>query len=74
LTISISGVMSNLFKMSFSAAELAEKWGVHRSTVPRIMHRFGFGGKKFGNTRQASRRFSISDVEKVEMLATFHSS
>ncbi len=66
-------VMSNLTNNSFSAADLAEKWGVHRSTVPRIMRRFGFGGSKFGKTRQSSRRFPSSDVEKVEKLASFHS-
>lgn len=33
------------------------------------MRRFGVAGSKFGNAKQAARRFSIEDVNTVEQRA-----
>lgn len=33
------------------------------------MRRYGVGGIKFGVNKQAARRFSLKDVERIEELA-----
>jgi IS30 family transposase len=49
-----------------SAAEIAERWNVHRSTVGRIMARHGVAGLKCGQTDQSTRRFAWIDLLKIE--------
>jgi hypothetical protein len=51
-----------------TASELAERWNVHRSSVPRVLSRFGIQGIKFGSARQAGRRFRAADVDRFEKL------
>lgn len=58
----------------WGAAELADRWGYHRSAVIRVMRRFGFTGVKFGTARQAARRYADRDVMTVEKLAGLRSS
>jgi len=52
-----------------SAGDLAERWGVHRSTATRVMNRFGVAGMKFGRGKTAARRFSEEDAVRVESAA-----
>ena len=61
--------MSNTSKDFWTSGELAPRWCVHRATVPRIMARFGCSGVKFGDSKQAARRFTAADVALVERLA-----
>lgn len=64
--------MNNSESKCFSPLELAERWNVHRASVPRIMARYGISGMKFGAAKQAARRFSADDVARVESLAKLH--
>ena len=54
-----------------TSSQLATRWGVHRSTVLRIMRRYAVATKKFGETKTAPRRFSADSVTKVEALAGY---
>jgi len=49
-----------------SASQIAQRWNCHRTTVGRILYRFGCAGTKFGEAKQAIRRYSLLEVEKVE--------
>ena len=61
--------MSETNAKTWTAAELAIRWEFHPSSVIRVMRRFGFGGMKFGTTKQAARRYADHDVKTVEKLA-----
>ena len=52
-----------------SAAQIAERWHCNRTTAVRILNRFGYAGLKLGDTKQAMRRFSKQDVDRVEAAA-----
>jgi len=58
----------------FKAAEIGVRWDYHPSSVVRIMRRFGCSGIKFGDSKQASRRYASQDVEMVEKLAALKAS
>jgi len=66
--------MQSPTEKSWTAAELAARWGYHQSSIARVMRRFGFSGIKFGPTLQAARRFADSDVRSVEKIAALHTS
>lgn len=51
-----------------TSAQVAVQWGVHASSVPRILYRHGISGIKAGKSRQCARRFLVKDVETVERL------
>ena len=61
--------MSNTRDITLSASEIAQRWGVHPSTVLRTMRRFGYSGLKFGRSKQAARRFLLTKVQELEKLA-----
>jgi len=67
LSIHFTYVKTNKFESSTS---VANRWGVHRSSVLRIMRRYGFSGSKMGPSRNSPRRFKVSDVTQVEALFT----
>ena len=52
-----------------TSKELSWRWTMHPSTVVRVMDRYGISGLKFGTSKQAARRFTISQIETVERLA-----
>lgn len=60
--------MSNLDSFLYTTNDLAKRWRVHRASVPRIMARFGYSGIKFGTAKQAARRYTCTEVERVEQL------
>ena len=66
--------MAETFQQFWTAVELAPVWRVHRSSIPRIMARFGFSGIKFRAAKQAARRYADHDVKIVEKLAALTSS
>ena len=51
-----------------SSTAIAQRWGVHPSSVLRIMRRYGFSGAKMGPSRNSPRRFKFTDVTQVEAL------
>lgn len=51
------------------ARAISIRWDCHPSSVIRVMRRYGVGGIKFGVNKQAARRFSLKDVERIEVLA-----
>lgn len=62
--------MRNTSHITFTAADLTRRWSYKApSSILRIMNRFGITGMKFGDSRQAARRFSLEEVELVERLA-----
>ncbi len=56
-------------KQHLSAAQIAAQWGCHRTTVARIMKRFGCSGIKLGEAKQATRRFTKQEIDRVEAAA-----
>ena len=42
---------------------------MHPTSVLRVMRRCGFSGRKFGEAKQAGRRFFDHDVQIVERVA-----
>lgn len=52
-----------------TSKEVALRWNYHPSHIVRVMRRYGISGTKFGNARQAARRFSEEEVTRVERLA-----
>jgi len=50
-------------------ADLAVRWGCHRSTASRTLQRFGIPGLKMGRAKSASIRYRIADIERVERAA-----
>jgi hypothetical protein len=50
-------------------AEVALRWGVHRTTAKRILDRYGREREKFGQARSATVRYKERDIEEVERLA-----
>ncbi len=58
--------MSNTSNTYWTAAEIANRWNVHRATVPRVMAGFCFARLKFGCSKQSSRRYAYKDVLAVK--------
>ena len=51
-----------------SRKEVAEMWGVHVSSVPIIMARFGSSGRKNGPMRGCRRTYLADEVSRVNQL------
>lgn len=49
----------------YTAAQLGQQVGLHRTSVKRLMARAGISGLKAGTARQASRRYSPHDYERL---------
>lgn len=60
--------MRNSTPPDWTCGDLAARWHYHPSTIPRVMRRFGFSGRKFGASRQAARRYTDAEVTTVEAL------
>lgn len=54
-----------------TAKEIGSRWKCHRTTVIRILEKFGCYGMKSGTEKQSLRRFEASEVMRVESLLRF---
>lgn len=68
--ISARGQVQGMTKTHYlSAAEIADRWQIHRSTVPRVLRQWGVNGIKLGAGRTAPRRFTLESILRVESAA-----